>query len=177
MVLTHDILRKKTRISELVVQSRGIVMKPIVSVLCLIVVFSATALAEESSGQSAISRRGLVTSSSCPFSCLDLGLSADKCRQWTSGSKCYVEDYTQPAGHRSMVRVKPEQYIAPSSKKQSPRSALNRRGLVTSSRCPYDCRHTGLTKDLCREWRAGNTCYTEDFTQVPGHRTMIRVPR
>ena len=108
-------------------------MKLIVGASSLILLIAALAFAEGSAGSSEPNRRGLITSSNCPFSCLDLGLKSDNCRQWTSGSKCYVEDYTQPAGHRSMFRVRQDQYIAPAAKKQPSaakkqpaRSALNR---------------------------------------------------
>lgn len=49
--------------------------------------------------------RGLVTSSSCPYSCKTAKVAAEQCREWTDGEKCYVEDLGQPAGHRSRVKA------------------------------------------------------------------------
>ena len=48
-------------------------------------------------------RHGLITSSACPYDCKIAGVPADLCREWSDAEKCYVEDLSQPPGHRSRV--------------------------------------------------------------------------
>ena len=50
------------------------------------------------------------------------------------------------------------------------------RGLVTTASCPYSCQDAGLDKSNCREWQSGAVCEIEDFTQAPGHRSLIKAP-
>ena len=52
----------------------------------------------------------------------------------------------------------------------------NRRGLITSSTCPFTCGDLGLKPESCREWEAGDSCFVEDLSQAPGHRSLMRVP-
>ena len=52
--------------------------------------------------------------------------------------------------------------------------ALGKRGLITSSECPFGCRDLGLSRESCREWEAGDLCYVEDLLQAPGHRSMMK---
>lgn len=120
-------------------------------------------------------RHGLVTSGPCPLTCKQSGLSADSCREWQVGDTCNVEDFTQPAGHRSMIKVPTGDIIA-QNESGGQVGAGTRRGLVTSSTCPYTCKNANVPKDFCREWTEGTNCYVEDFSQAPGHRTMIRLP-
>lgn len=131
-------------------------------------------------GEPQASRRGLVTSSDCPYGCKDAGLSAADCTERKVGDTCQIEDFTQPPGHRSMVRVNRGDFTA--SDQQVSRSSSTtlavdegRRGLITSTSCPYTCRDAGLSDQVCRESRVGNTCRVEDLTQPPGHRTLVRV--
>ncbi|MCB0336899.1 MAG: hypothetical protein KDD62_11365, partial [Bdellovibrionales bacterium] len=143
--------------------------------------------AEPSSTQAM--RRGLVTSAPCPLSCKDLGVPQEQCRSWQQGDRCLVEDLGQPAGHRSMARVRPGEYA--DSRSAAPRQAGasssgaawpsvaagdGRRGLVTSSTCPYTCKMARVPAEMCREWKQGDVCMIEDFGQVPGHRTRVAIP-
>ena len=147
----------------------------------IVLVSVGTATAEPGNEASSI-RRGLITSASCPYSCRDAGVPAGMCRQIRIGDVCQIEDFTQPPGHRSMVRVRALEYLkqelAPAS---GPRAQMNllsgQRGLVTSSSCPYNCRLAGLPRESCREWTDGDKCYIEDMTQPAGHRSRIPVPR
>lgn len=125
-------------------------------------------------------RRGLVTSGQCPLTCRRLGVDPENCREWQQGTKCMVEDFTQPAGHRSVINVSPQDMIIEQKpkKEETQTDALleGRRGLVTSASCPYNCAIAGIPQDNCREWQQGNTCMVEDFMQPAGHRSMLRVP-
>lgn len=38
---------------------------------------------------------------------------------------------------------------------------------VSSRRCPYDCSTERIPKDLCRDWRDGDTCYLQDMRSSP----------
>ncbi|MCB0346796.1 MAG: hypothetical protein KDD66_16890 [Bdellovibrionales bacterium] len=133
----------------------------------------------ESSGE----RRGLVTTAACPYSCKDAGLNSQDCAERRVGDSCQIEDFTQPPGHRSMVRVGKD--AAPEAQNFSNARAKettlmvdpDRRGLITSSTCPYTCKDAGLQMNVCRESRVGDTCRIEDFTQPPGHRTLVRVAK
>lgn len=80
----------------------------IVSILSLFI-FAGNAFAESASTEG--SRRGLVTSTQCPYSCQTAGLTPDNCREWQVGDKCMVEDLTQAPGHRSMIRVRQDQML------------------------------------------------------------------
>lgn len=42
------------------------------------------------------------------------------------------------------------------------------RGRVQSRPCPFSCKTQGLPKNVCRDWRQGNTCYVEDLSRGPG---------
>lgn len=127
---------------------------------------------------------GLVTSAPCPYSCMDEGLTKDVCRERQLGTICEVEDLTQAPGHRSMIRV-PKADVDNMSAPQRLEHSLEhssapmpgRRGLVTSSHCPYSCKDAGLTVSECQEMQVGDVCQIEDFTQAPGHRSLVRVPR
>lgn len=155
----------------------------------VVCVFTLSAHAEEKS-DFLKKRRGLITSSTCPFNCRNLNLPSNLCKDWQSGNTCYVEDFTQVPGHRSMIRIPTEAFMsddAPPTKPVEPQSQSrgrmksssqqgSRRGLVTSAQCPYSCRNVGVSKNLCREWSEGTKCFVEDLTQVPGHRSLIRVP-
>lgn len=43
--------------------------------------------------------------------------------------------------------------------------AQTKLGLVTSRPCPYSCETRGLPKNLCRDWKEGETCYVEDLSK------------
>lgn len=159
----------------------------------------------QTSGSAESSRRGLVTSAACPFTCEDARVPREFCRERSNGVHCEVEDLSQPPGHRSMIRI-PASAVTPvdgapvdgapvdgapqpvgsslvgsssvgsDSAARPAESAANRRGLVTSAACPYSCALAKLPSDLCREWSSGDKCFVEDFTQAPGHRSMIRIP-
>lgn len=128
--------------------------------------------------------RGLVTSAPCPYSCMDEGLTKDVCRERQLGTICEIEDFTQAPGHRSMIRV-PKADVDNMSKPQRlgqssapvPARVPGRRGLVTSAQCPYSCKDAGLTAEECQEMQLGEVCQIEDFTQAPGHRSLVRVPQ
>lgn len=49
-----------------------------------------------------------------------------------------------------------------------------KRGLVTSSQCPYSCKDTDIPLEFCRDYQLGTTCRVEDLRMEPGHRTLIR---
>lgn len=34
---------------------------------------------------------------------------------------------------------------------------------VTSSPCPYSCKTRGISKDRCKDWKEGNTCFVDDL--------------
>lgn len=34
---------------------------------------------------------------------------------------------------------------------------------IKSATCPFSCESQGLTRDKCRDWREGDTCYVEDL--------------
>lgn len=156
--------------------------------LLVIFILSFGAHAEEKKSDFLKKRRGLVTSSKCPFDCRNLNLASDLCREWESGDTCYVEDYTQVPGHRSMIRVPTSAFSAPTksssvSQQQASeqrgrmaRPEASRKGMITSAQCPYSCKSAGVPENLCQDWSDGVKCYVEDFTQVPGHRSMIRIP-
>lgn len=148
-------------------------MKAITLLFFLIILFPGISIAQEKD-QAASQRRGLITSGPCPLTCKDLNVPRNLCRESRAGNTCRVEDFSQPPGHRSMIRVRGK---APKPRAESPRARLktNRRGLITSSTCPYNCRMARVPKDLCRDWRAGDTCYVEDLTQPPGHRTRVAI--
>lgn len=40
-------------------------------------------------------------------------------------------------------------------------------GRITSRSCPYKCSIVGIPKNVCRDWREGNTCYIEDLRYPP----------
>ncbi len=125
------------------------------------------------------SRRGLVTTANCPYTCAEAGLSSQNCVERKVGNKCQIEDFTQPAGHRSMARVNREEARSSNVNSRAKQTTLmvepGRRGLITSTNCPYTCKDAGLQKNVCQESRVGNTCRIEDFTQPPGHRTLVRL--
>ncbi len=147
--------------------------------------------------QTSDKRRGFVTSTSCPFSCRDAKIPQEHCRERRVGNRCEVEDLRLGAGHQSMIRIPLSAYRIPGRQTAGARSSAstsgasrrrggstqaasapaNRRGMITSAQCPYSCRMAGVPADFCREWKAGPTCYVEDYTQAPGHRSMIRIPR
>lgn len=52
-----------------------------------------------------------------------------------------------------------------------------RRGLITTSLCPYNCKSEGLSSESCRSWEEYGRCFVEDFTQAPGHRTRVEIPK
>ncbi len=138
-------------------------------------------------------RRGLITTGSCPLTCGDLGVVAEFCRESRIGNKCSVEDLSQPPGHRSVALVPRKSRVARRSstiienstvfsepeKGLSPNAAVNdpkRRGLVTTSSCPFTCEDAGVPADSCREKQVGSRCTVEDLRQPAGHRSMVRVP-
>ena len=143
--------------------------------------------AAENAGKS---RRGLITTGACPLTCRDLGVAEEFCREGRMGNKCSVEDLSQPPGHRSLAWVRRGQSrrrtAAPMPNKavslgevageDAPVNDPSRRGLVTTSSCPYTCVEAGIPQGFCRESRAGNSCQVEDLRQPPGHRSMIRLP-
>lgn len=162
-------------------------MKHLMIVLFLIIISSNSAVAESA-------RRGLVTSGLCPLSCEDLGVPLNSCKEWSAGQKCFVEDMRSPAGHRSVAIVSPIKGAAvlPKSEIKKPLedstmsttedSSNNlasiddsRRGLITSSSCPYTCLQAGVPAQDCRESKTGSTCSVEDLRQAPGHRSLLRV--
>lgn len=49
-------------------------------------------------------RHGLVTSGPCPLTCQQLSVPPHQCQMWKTGNRCFVEDFRQPAGHRSLFR-------------------------------------------------------------------------
>lgn len=49
----------------------------------------------------------------------------------------------------------------------APGAYAQKRGKVTSARCPYNCKTIGLEGRLCRQWREGDLCYVEDLTRAP----------
>ena len=49
-------------------------------------------------------RHGLVTSGLCPLTCQQLSIPPHQCQMWKTGNRCFVEDFRQPAGHRSLLR-------------------------------------------------------------------------
>ncbi len=140
-------------------------------------------------------RRGLITSSDCPFTCRDLGLKSDTCREWEAGDSCFVEDLTQAPGHRSLMRVPGAPSSKPSARGRMRRDtegtwitltkgeakgdapaaapAPGKRGLVTTAPCPFSCASAGLEAANCREWQDGDSCHVEDLLQAPGHRTAV----
>ncbi len=59
----------------------------------------------KSEGAMASGRRGLITSSACPYTCKMAKIPESQCREWQQGAKCMVEDFGQPAGHRSLIRL------------------------------------------------------------------------
>lgn len=121
-------------------------------------------------------RRGLVTTTSCPFTCEDAGLTSDVCKERRVGDKCQVEDMTQAPGHRSMIKVPASKQRA-SMNQEAPAADDSRRGLITSSRCPFTCADLGVPNADCREKQMGDTCQVEDLRQAPGHRSLVRMPR
>lgn len=144
------------------------------------------------------SRRGLVTSGLCPLSCEDLAVPSSSCKEWTVGQKCFVEDMRSPAGHRSVAIVpgkvrgvtlpkmgieNPQKRVESSDDVVSMNSGSagsgsmnsDRRGLVTTSSCPYSCADAGVPKADCRSYQTGTSCSVEDLRQGPGHRSMLRV--
>lgn len=121
-------------------------------------------------------RRGLVTTAPCPYTCKDAGVPQKFCRESKAGNQCQVEDLSQVPGHRSMIPVKTSDYKEWNTDTRA-QLKMERRGLITSSSCPYTCKLARVPAKLCRDWRAGATCYVEDFTQPPGHRTRISLPK
>lgn len=168
--------------------------------LFLLPVQSMSQVTEGSKVQSSKAQRGLITSGACPLSCADLGVPQKSCRSWTQYGRCFVEDTRLPPGHRSLAFTLPpgESTATRPSKnpsmrrgidgtwisvppaqddaKHASRKSANKRGLVTSARCPYDCQRAGLSGNTCRAWKEGNTCYVEDLEQSPGHRSLIELP-
>ncbi len=134
----------------------------------LLVCTVANAIAEEPE----VPGRGLVTTGPCPLTCRELGVPAESCREvQVNAQECEVEDFSQVPGHRSMVRV--GKNLITQAEEEAPGTNGNRRGLITSSPCPYSCKIARVPESLCHEWTAGNTCYVEDFSQPPGHRSRI----
>ncbi len=139
------------------------------------------------------SRRGLVTSGSCPLTCNDLRIPAADCKERTVGTECQVEDLRQPAGFQTVVQVGsgankasvglPGQMSGglPAKTVSSQNAAATResgqRGLVTSSNCPLSCGDLAVPSHQCEERALGSSCEVEDFRYGPGHQTLIRVPR
>jgi hypothetical protein len=144
-------------------------------------------------------RRGFVTSTSCPYTCGDAKIPEEHCRERRVGNRCEVEDLRLGAGHQSMIRIPLSAYRIPgrggntttstspatlgagkkgaNSKSSYASSTLaNRRGMITSARCPYSCKSAGVPSGFCKEWSSGEKCFVEDLTQAPGHRSMIRLP-
>lgn len=151
-------------------------------------------------------KRGLVITAACPYSCKMAGVPASSCREWDAGETCYVEDLSQPPGHRNLILLPegmrlPASSAAPSHGRMrrdgqgtwisvsaadlappragsgsAPPAAGGKRGLVTSSPCPFSCRSAGLRTADCREWTDGDRCYVEDLNQAPGHRSLLPVP-
>ncbi len=134
--------------------------------------------------------RGLITSTTCPYTCADAGIPEDSCREYREGNTCMVEDLTQPAGHRTLfrektngIRVNKPTAIPRVLVKPNPDDPLHplpndngseRRGLITSGPCPITCQSLGVAPEHCREWSEGTRCFVEDFTQAPGHRTLMK---
>ncbi len=143
--------------------------------------------------ETATTKRGLITTTTCPYSCQDAGLHQANCREWQSGDVCEIEDFSQAPGHRSLIKAPT---VVATNRQPKPRAwrdgngtwltvntngasggaelaKSNARGLVTTSACPYDCRRAGLESKFCREWQEGETCHVEDLLQAPGHRTLV----
>ena len=137
--------------------------------------------------------RGLITSTTCPYSCADAGIAAENCREFREGNTCMVEDLTQPAGHRTLFREQTNGIKVANDIKPEPvprvmvefdqNDPLNpkpinqgeeRHGLITSGSCPLSCATLGVAPEHCREWNEGTRCFVEDFTQAPGHRTFLK---
>ena len=135
--------------------------------LCAVFVCFAAAKAEDK-------RRGLVTSTQCPYTCSDARIPAEDCRERQRGGVCEVEDLRQAPGHRTLYRTRGA--AAGAAARAAERRSPNARGLVTSAACPYSCRDARIPADSCREWQAGDRCFVEDLRQAPGHRTLMRVP-
>lgn len=138
--------------------------------VCFLLCVTVAADAEAPKGE----RRGLITTASCPYTCQMAGVSTNVCKEWRAGDTCYVEDLSQAPGHRSVVRI-PGGRDQASDERLRPKASLNKRGLITSSSCPYDCARARVSPEFCREWQADGLCYVEDFTQAPGHRARMVV--
>ena len=82
-------------------------MKKILLMTLIIGLISTISYAEKEKKKK---RRGFITSSFCPYSCKDEGLSKEDCVEWQEGSKCYVEDLTKGPGHRSRFVVPQKNY-------------------------------------------------------------------
>lgn len=154
-----------------------IMRQSIIAVLLLFVWNSASA--EEA-------RRGLITSTSCPYTCKDAGIPAADCRERRQGDRCEVEDLRQAPGHRTLYRDKAGAGRAAASTENARGSiapiaptvpASGQRGLITSSSCPYDCAMAGVPAAYCRAWESDGRCNVEDLRQAPGHRTLLQVKR
>lgn len=48
--------------------------------------------------------RGLITSGACPLDCKSINIPQEYCREWRTGDRCYVEDLSQAAGHRTLFK-------------------------------------------------------------------------
>ena len=125
------------------------------------------------SAQAEVNKRGLITSTNCPYTCADAGLTSEFCKEKRIGNTCQIEDLTQPPGHRTMVRVHtftPSEGVHISPKK------TEQRGLVTTSNCPYDCELARVPSQYCRQWKEGGKCKVEDLRQPAGHRSRVGMP-
>ena len=148
--------------------------KSLLLIICVMTLVS-SALAQSEQG-----KRGLITTAACPYSCKDAGIEQSQCRESKSGDTCEVEDLSQPPGHRSLVRLNAASTMANTAAEQSSNtsnsaelSKTTRRGLVTSSVCPYNCRMARIPENSCRQWQEGDKCFVEDLNQPPGHRSRV----
>ncbi len=139
------------------------------------------------------SKRGFITSSSCPLSCADAGVAKNQCKSWREGNKCMVEDFSRAPGHQSVLKFFSAKRQLQNKKRSfrgidgtwitlTKAEANNRKstplfkhGMVTSSPCPFNCAMAGISKKYCREKKVGNTCQVEDLRQPPGHQSLISV--
>jgi len=101
-------------------------------------------------------RHGLITSTSCPYSCIDAGIPKADCQERVrdNGRICEVEDFRQPAGHRVLFRQ-----VA----KVVKNADINRNPLVYSGSCPISCEDFSVPAVYCKKWQQGNQCFVEDL--------------
>ncbi len=138
----------------------------------VLLALSLTAPAEAQDG-----RRGLITSSSCPYTCEDAKVPAESCRERQRGGVCEVEDLRQAPGHRTVYRFAGKQDALPAKATPAAARQDGRRGLITSGNCPFDCGMAKIPEADCRAWQEGDRCQVEDLRQAPGHRTLYRIKR